>query len=71
VVDGVHFAMGYSGHGAQLSTLMGTRLAAAMCGGPLELPFADLDWPPIPAHFARAWTLPLVGLYYRALDLVR
>lgn len=66
--DGVWYAMGYSGHGAQLSTHLGMTLADAMLGRPDNNPLKGLDWPAVPGHFGKPWFLPLVGLYYKALD---
>ncbi|RCS22563.1 FAD-binding oxidoreductase [Phyllobacterium salinisoli] len=66
--DGVWYAMGYSGHGAQLSTHLGMTIADAMLGRPDQNPLKDLDWPVVPGHFGTPWFLPLVGLYYKALD---
>ncbi|MFD2238010.1 NAD(P)/FAD-dependent oxidoreductase [Aureimonas populi] len=69
--DGVHFAMGYSGHGAQMSVQMGEVMAEAMLGRADRNPVAGLDWPAIPGHSGKPWFLPLVGLYYKALDRFR
>ncbi|MCX8997315.1 FAD-binding oxidoreductase [Rhizobiaceae bacterium BDR2-2] len=69
--DGVWYAMGYSGHGAQLSTHLGMALADAILGGADTNPLKGLDWPPVPGHFGKPWFLPLVGLYYRMLDRIR
>ena len=69
--DGVHFAMGYSGHGAQLSPLLGAQMAEAMLGGAPKHPLNGLSWPAIPGHFGRPWFLPVVGAYYRLLDRFR
>lgn len=66
--DGIWYAMGYSGHGAQLSTHLGITLADSMLGRPDKNPLKDLDWPAVPGHFGKPWFLPLVGLYYKALD---
>ncbi|MBD8890963.1 NAD(P)/FAD-dependent oxidoreductase [Roseibium litorale] len=68
--DGVHFAMGYSGHGAQIATHMGEFLAGKILGKPTETPWANLPWPAIPGHIGQPWFLPFVGAYYRAKDLV-
>ena len=68
--DGVHFAMGYSGHGAQIATHMGEIIADPMTGRASRNPWADLPWPAVPGHFGRPWFLPLVGAYYKALDLI-
>lgn len=66
--DGVWFAMGYSGHGAQLSTHMGMTIADQIMGRTDRNPVAGFEWPAIPGHFAKAWFLPVVGMYYRVLD---
>lgn len=69
--DGLWYAMGYSGHGAQLSTHLGMIMADAMLGRPDRNPVKDLEWPAVPGHFGTPWFLPLVGLYYKALDLAQ
>ena len=66
--DGVHYAMGYSGHGTQMSTLMGQIMAERMTGGAVANPWRDRDWPAIPGHFGPPWFLPAVGAYYRLMD---
>ena len=66
--DGVHFATGYSGHGTQMSVLMGERMARVIAGDAAANPFAGFDWPAIPGHFGRPWFLPFVGAYYRYQD---
>lgn len=66
--EGVHYALGYSGHGVQMSVYMGEVMARRMLGEDVANPWRDLDWPAVPFHFGRPWFLPFVGLYYRALD---
>jgi glycine/D-amino acid oxidase-like deaminating enzyme len=66
--DGLWYAMGYSGHGAQLSTHLGMVLADAILGRPDHNPLKGLEWPAVPGHFGKPWFLPLVGLYYKVLD---
>ncbi|NEJ74439.1 FAD-dependent oxidoreductase [Rhizobium phaseoli] len=68
--DGVWYAMGYSGHGAQLSTHLGMLIADAILGRPDRNPIAGLEWPAVPGHFGTPWFLPLVGMYYKMLDSV-
>jgi len=67
-IDGVWYAMGYSGHGAQLSTHLGTTMADTILGKADRNPLKGLEWPAVPGHFGKPWFLPLVGLYYKALD---
>ena len=51
--DGLFFAMGYSGHGAQMSVHMGQQMAAVMDGDVQANPFRHLSWPAIPGTSAR------------------
>lgn len=62
------YAMGYSGHGTQMSVHMGQAMAKVMMGNASANPLAGLDWPAIPGHFGPPWFLPFVGAYYRVLD---
>jgi glycine/D-amino acid oxidase-like deaminating enzyme len=66
--DGLYYSMGYSGHGAQMSVLMGQRMADVMSGNAGANPWRDLSWPAIPGYFGWPWFLPLVGAYYRMKD---
>ncbi|MNE45217.1 Gamma-glutamylputrescine oxidoreductase [compost metagenome] len=69
--DGLWYAMGYSGHGAQLSTHLGMAMADAILGRPDRNPVKDLDWPAVPGHFGKPWFLPFVGLYFKMLDKIQ
>jgi glycine/D-amino acid oxidase-like deaminating enzyme len=66
--NGIYYSMGYSGHGTQMSTLMGTIMAEVMDGRAELNPWRDFAWPAIPGHFGHPWFLPLVGTYYRIKD---
>ena len=66
--NGLYYAMGYSGHGTQMSVHMGERMAAVMNGDAAANPWQGRDWPAIPGHFGPPWFLPAVGLYYRLKD---
>ncbi|WPO48505.1 FAD-binding oxidoreductase [Pseudomonas sp. S1Bt23] len=67
--NGIYHAMGYSGHGVQMSVHMGQVMAEVMDGANPSLnPWQDLAWPAIPGHFGKPWFLPLVGAYYRFQD---
>lgn len=65
---GIFYAMGYSGHGVQMSVHMGPIMADVMEGKPEANPWRDLDWPAIPGYFGKPWFLPFVGAYYRFQD---
>ena len=66
--NGLYYSTGYSGHGAQMSVLMGERMAAVMAGDVQANPWRGRDWPAIPGHFGPPWFLPAVGLYFRLKD---
>lgn len=66
--NGIYYSMGYSGHGTQMSTLMGTIMAEVMDGRAELNPWKDFAWPAIPGHFGSPWFLPLVGAYFRLKD---
>ncbi|WP_040440859.1 NAD(P)/FAD-dependent oxidoreductase [Roseibium aggregatum] len=68
--DGVYFAMGYSGHGAQIATHMGEMTADLILGRASRNPWMDLPWNAIPGHAGQPWFLPLVGAYYRFKDKI-
>jgi len=68
--DGLWYAMGYSGHGAQLSTHLGMIMADAMLGRTDRNPMKDVGWPVVPGHFGKPWFLPFVGAYYKTLDWI-
>jgi glycine/D-amino acid oxidase-like deaminating enzyme len=66
--DGMIYGMGYSGHGAQLSTLLGQALADLAMGRKGTNPLEGLGWPPVPALNGKPWFLPLVGLWFGLKD---
>jgi glycine/D-amino acid oxidase-like deaminating enzyme len=66
--DGMFYAMGYSGHGVQMSVHMGQVMVDVLEGKTEANPWRSLDWPAIPGHFGKPWFLPLVGAYYKLQD---
>lgn len=69
--DGAWYAMGLSGHGAQLSTQLGMIMADAILGREDRNPMKGVAWPAVPGHLGKPWFLPLVGLYYKAFDRIQ
>ena len=69
-LDGMHYAVGFAGHGVAAATWMGAKLAGAICGDPDDNPFAKIPFPgaPIGLRSGNTWALPLAGTYYRLLD---
>ena len=66
--DGQFYSTGYSGHGTQMSVLMGERMAAVMAGDASANPWRGREWRAIPGHLGPPWFLPAVGLYFRLKD---
>jgi glycine/D-amino acid oxidase-like deaminating enzyme len=68
--DGVFYALGFSGHGTQMSVHMGQVAAGMLAGDAGANPFRDLPWKAIPGHFGPPWFMPLVGAWYRLQDVL-
>ena len=69
-IDGMHFAVGFAGHGVAAATWMGAKIAGVICGDADDNPFARISFPgaPIGLRSGNTWALPLAGMYYRVLD---
>ena len=66
--DGMIYGMGYSGHGAQMSTLLGQALADMAQGRHDTNPLEGMDWPAVPALNGKPWFLPLAGMWFGLKD---
>jgi glycine/D-amino acid oxidase-like deaminating enzyme len=70
-LDGIYYALGFSGHGVALGTHLGMRMADAIMDGKVgELPYSAYDFPtaPLGLYNGKPWFLPLIGLWHRILD---
>jgi len=67
-MDGLFYSMGYSGHGVQMASLMGAKMAEIMDGHPEANPWRDLKARAFPTYGGTAWFLPFVGAYYGLKD---
>ena len=56
--NGLFYAMGFSGHGAQMSVHMGQQMAAVMAGDPAANPLRNLTGPPYSAISAHPGSCP-------------
>jgi glycine/D-amino acid oxidase-like deaminating enzyme len=70
-IDGMHFALGFAGHGVAAATWMGAKLAGVICGEADDNPFSKISFPaaPLGLRSGHTWALPLAGMYYRLLDI--
>jgi glycine/D-amino acid oxidase-like deaminating enzyme len=71
-LDGIHYAVGYAGHGVAMATYLGAEVAAVIGGAPPETPFGDIPFPvaPLGLYTGRPWFLPFAGAYYKVRDWV-
>ena len=66
--DGVHYSLGYSGHGVQMATYMGKQMALSMVGKPSRNLWEHLPYRAVPGHFGPPWFLPFIGGYAKVVD---
>jgi glycine/D-amino acid oxidase-like deaminating enzyme len=77
-LDGLHFSLGYAGHGVAISTYLGDKVAQAILHGRNgnargdENPFAAIPFPgaPLGLYNGRPWFLPVAGAWYKLLDWI-
>ena len=72
-MDGIHYSLGYAGHGVAMATYLGKTVAEAMLKGNIkEHPFASFDFPsaPLGLYSGFPWFLPLAGAWHKFLDWV-
>jgi glycine/D-amino acid oxidase-like deaminating enzyme len=75
-LDGLHFSLGYAGHGVAMSTYLGDKIAHSILNsregnsGGNENPFAQIPFPsaPLGLYNGRPWFLPVAGVWYKILD---
>jgi glycine/D-amino acid oxidase-like deaminating enzyme len=71
-IDGIHYALGYAGHGVAMATYLGAKIAEKTCGSKDPLPYSTIPFPgaPLGLYNGRPWFLPLAGAYYKVLDWI-
>lgn len=69
--DGTHFAFGYAGHGAAMSTLLGKLVALNMLSeGDKNNPLDRSNLKPIPFYSQHARAVGIMKYYYKFLDYI-
>jgi glycine/D-amino acid oxidase-like deaminating enzyme len=71
-LNGVHYALGYAGHGVAMATHLGAKMAEKICGSSDEIPYAAIPFPgaPLGLYNGKPWFLPFAGAYYKVLDWI-
>jgi glycine/D-amino acid oxidase-like deaminating enzyme len=68
-LDGIHYALGYAGHGVAMATYLGAQMAEAIAtGNAPETDTGPLPQAPLRLSGASAWLLPAAGAWYKFLD---
>ncbi len=67
-LDGVHYSMGYCGHGVALATFLGARMGEVLLGTGQVPDLGGKRFKAIPFFNGFPWFLPFVGGYYRTRD---
>lgn len=72
VMNGIHFALGYAGHGVAMATYLGSKMAEHILGSGERIPFATIPFPgaPFGSYNGRPWFLAFAGGYYKVLDWI-
>jgi glycine/D-amino acid oxidase-like deaminating enzyme len=67
-IDGIHYALGYSGHGVALSIHLGREVARLLAGTDQRSPFAEIEHERHFFYRGTPWFLPLAAGFYRLRD---
>jgi glycine/D-amino acid oxidase-like deaminating enzyme len=72
LIAGVHYAVGFAGHGVAMASYLGTQIAKHIAAKDGQQPFDKIPFPNAPAglYGKRPWLLPLAGAYYKVLDWI-
>jgi glycine/D-amino acid oxidase-like deaminating enzyme len=70
--EGIHYALGYAGHGVAMATYLGSKIAEQIAGDQAEISFSEIPFPgaPLGLYHERPWFLPFAGAYYKVLDWI-
>ena len=69
-IDGLHYALGYCGHGVSIATYVGAEAGKLLAGEQESSPFAEIFHPTRFFYRRSPWFLPFAAWYYRFLDWV-
>lgn len=67
-IDGIHYALGYGGHGVSIATYLGAEVGLLLAGKKSSSPFMEINHPTRIFYRNQPWFLPLAAIYYRTLD---
>ena len=69
-VNGIHYTLGYGGHGLSIATYLGTEIGLLLSGQKKRSPFEEISHQTMFFYRKDPWFLPFAAKYYRFLDWV-
>ena len=69
-IDGVHYALGYNGHGVSIASYLGREIGLLLSGAKTRSPFLEIPHSTRFFYNGQPWFLPLAARYFRARDLL-
>ncbi len=66
--DGIHYALGYGGHGLHTALYLGREIAQILTGEKTGSPFMEIPHQTYFFYRDKAWFLPFAAMYYRVKD---
>ena len=69
-IDGVHYALGYGGHGLSMATYLGAEIGLLLSGQKSRSPFAEIPHDTRWFYRGQPWFIPFAAQYYRFLDWI-
>ena len=68
--NGIHYALGYGGHGLSIATYLGTELGLLMTGKKDRSPYEEISHQTMFFYKKDPWFLPFAAKYFRFLDWI-
>ena len=69
--NGIHYGMGYCGHGVGMACYLGDKLANMMLKNDGSTVFTEKKSIPIPMYTGKPWFLPIAHSYFRLMDRIQ
>jgi glycine/D-amino acid oxidase-like deaminating enzyme len=67
-IEGIHYALGYCGHGVPMAIWCGRAVAKLVMDRQIDVPFEQIGHPTMPFYRGKPWFLAAVGCWYRFKD---
>ncbi len=68
--DGIHYVLGYGGHGLSIATYLGTEMGLLLTGEKDRSPFKEIDHETLFFYRDKPWFIPFASKYYQFLDWI-